>query len=177
MHGTDVVEQLAIEHDITLIRRRLVRADPVTRAVGARVERKTFGLMLVLARTDIADGPKIRLALDFAFLEATMDALIALCACPDSATADRIARTLVDERLAACVNRLPGVESTYHWNGAVQVDEEVLLAIKTSRARYAALEARIVALHPYEVPEVIAIPIGEGYAPYLAWIAKETRPE
>ena len=106
-----------------------------------------------------------------------MDALIALCSCPDTATADRIARTLVDEQLAACVNRLPGVESIYRWNGEVQVDEEVLLVIKTSRARYAALEARVVALHPYEVPEVIAIPIGEGHAPYLAWIAKETRPE
>jgi periplasmic divalent cation tolerance protein len=115
--------------------------------------------------------------LNFAFSELRMDALIALCACPDAATADRIARTLVDERLAACVNRLPGVESTYRWNGAVQVDEEVLLVIKTSRARYAALEARVVALHPYEVPEVIAIPLVEGYAPYLAWIAKEIRPE
>ena len=106
-----------------------------------------------------------------------MDALIALCTCPDAATADRIARTLVEERLAACVNRLPDVESTYRWNGAVQVDTEVLLVIKTSRACYAALEARVVALHPYEVPEVVAIPIGEAHAPYLAWIAKETRPE
>lgn len=106
-----------------------------------------------------------------------MDALIALCTCPDAAIADRIARTLVAERLAACVNRLAGVESTYRWNGEVQVDEEVLLVIKTSRARYAALEDRLVALHPYEVPEVIAIPIGEGYAPYLAWIARETRAE
>jgi periplasmic divalent cation tolerance protein len=106
-----------------------------------------------------------------------MDALIALCSCPDTAVADRIARALVEERLAACVNRLPGVESTYRWNGAVSVEAEVLLVIKTSRARYAALEARLVALHPYEVPEVIAIPLGEGYAPYLAWIAKETRSE
>ena len=106
-----------------------------------------------------------------------MDALIALCTCPDAATAERIARALVDERLAACVNRLSGVESMYRWNGAVQVDEEVLLMIKTTRARYAALEERIVALHPYEVPEVIAVRIGEGYAPYLAWIAKETRAE
>ena len=105
-----------------------------------------------------------------------MTARIVFCTCPDATTASRLARTLVDERLAACVNRLPGVESTYRWNGAVQVDEEVLLVIKTSRARYEALEARVVALHPYEVPEVIAIPI-EGHAPYLAWIAKETRPE
>jgi periplasmic divalent cation tolerance protein len=106
-----------------------------------------------------------------------MDALIALCTCPDAATADRIARTLVEERLAACVNRLPGVESTYRWNGAVQVDEDVLLVIKTTRARYAALEERVVALHPYEVPEVIALALVEGHAPYLAWIAKEIRPE
>jgi periplasmic divalent cation tolerance protein len=106
-----------------------------------------------------------------------MDALIAFCTCPDAAVADRIARTLVEERLAACVNRLPGVESTYRWNGEVSVDEEVLLVIKTSRSRYASLEARIVALHPYEVPEVVAIPIGEGHAAYLAWIARETRVE
>lgn len=106
-----------------------------------------------------------------------MDALIALCTCPDAAVADRIARTLVEERLAACVNRLPGVESTYRWNGAVSLETEVLLVIKTSRARYGALEARLVALHPYDVPEVIAIPVGEAYAPYLAWIAGETRPE
>ena len=106
-----------------------------------------------------------------------MDALIALCTCPDRDVADRIARVLVEERLAACVNRLPGVESTYRWNGAVSVDEEVLLVIKTSHARYAALEARIVALHPYEVPEVVAIVIAAGHAPYLDWIARETRPE
>jgi len=103
-------------------------------------------------------------------------AVVALSTAGSREEAERIATALVDERLAACVNRLPGVESTYRWNGAVQVDEEVLLVIKTSRARYEALEARVVALHPYEVPEVIAIPI-EGHAPYLAWIAKETRPE
>jgi periplasmic divalent cation tolerance protein len=106
-----------------------------------------------------------------------MDALIALCTCPDAAVADRIARVLVEERLAACVNRLPGVQSTYRWNGAVSVAEEVLLVIKTSLARYAALEERIVALHPYEVPEVVAFAIGAGHSPYLAWIGKETRPE
>lgn len=106
-----------------------------------------------------------------------MAALIALCTCPDAAVADRIAHALVEERLAACVNRLAGVASTYRWNGAVSVESEVLLVIKTARERYAALEARIVELHPYEVLEVIAIPIGAGYAPYLDWIAKETRPE
>jgi len=105
-----------------------------------------------------------------------MDALLALCTCPDAETADRIARTLVEERLAACVNRLPGVVSTYRWNDAIAVDEEVLLVIKTRRDRYAELQARVVALHPYELPEVIAIEIGDGYAPYLAWIDRETRP-
>ena len=103
-----------------------------------------------------------------------MDALIALCSCPDTATADRIARTLVDERLAACVNRLPGVESIYRWNGEVQVDEEVLLVIKTSRVRYAALEARVVALHPYEVPEIIALEPAKVASAYAAWVAAET---
>jgi len=106
-----------------------------------------------------------------------MTALIALSTCPDADTADRIARTLVDERLAACVNRVPGVQSTYRWKGEVMVDQEVLLVIKTSHERYAAMEARLVALHPYEVPEVMAIEPAAGSAPYLAWIARETGPQ
>jgi periplasmic divalent cation tolerance protein len=101
--------------------------------------------------------------------------LIALCTCPDADIGDRIARTLVEERLAACVNRLPGVVSTYRWNGAIAVDEEVLLVIKTSKDRYAAMQARVVELHPYELPEVVALEPGDGYAPYLAWIERETR--
>ena len=103
-----------------------------------------------------------------------MDALLALCACPDVDVADRIALALVEERLAACVNRIGGVASTYRWKGAVHRDDEVLLLIKTTRARFDALRERIVFLHPYELPEVIAVDIALGLPAYLEWIASET---
>jgi periplasmic divalent cation tolerance protein len=86
----------------------------------------------------------------------------------------RIADALVAERLAACVNRVPGLVSTYRWKGALQRDAEVLLLIKSTRERYDALQDRIRALHPYELPEVIAVDVALGLPPYLAWIAKET---
>jgi periplasmic divalent cation tolerance protein len=103
-----------------------------------------------------------------------MNALLVLCTCPDDSVADRIAGALVEERLAACVNRLPGVASTYRWNGKVCRDNECLLLIKTVIERFDALRERIVGLHPYELPEVIAVDIALGHAPYLAWIAAET---
>jgi len=102
-------------------------------------------------------------------------ALVVLCACPDESVADRIARALVGARLAACVNRLPGMRSVFRWKGALQDEPEVLLAIKTVRSRYEELEMRLKALHPYEVPEIIALPVLAGAAPYLAWLAEETR--
>lgn len=97
--------------------------------------------------------------------------LLCLSTCPDAATAARIARALVDERLAACVNRVPGVSSTYRWQGEVHDDSEVLLVIKTRRECLDALRARLPALHPYAVPELIALEIADGYHPYLDWIA------
>jgi periplasmic divalent cation tolerance protein len=105
-----------------------------------------------------------------------MDALLALCTCPDEATAARIARVLVDERLAACVNRLPGVHSTYRWQGMVQEDAEVLLLIKTTRARLPALRERLPALHPYELPELIAVEVAGGLPAYLDWVAAGVDP-
>ncbi|HRO27147.1 MAG TPA: divalent-cation tolerance protein CutA [Luteimonas sp.] len=102
-------------------------------------------------------------------------AVACLCTCPDAATAQRIARTLVEERLAACVNLLPGVSSVYRWQGAVEQADEVLLLAKTARDRLDALTARVVALHPYELPEVVAVDITGGLPEYLAWIAGETR--
>lgn len=102
-----------------------------------------------------------------------MSAIVVLCSCPDDAAADRIASTLVDERLAACVNRISGVLSTYRWRGKVCRDSELLLVIKTTRERFDAVRERIVALHPYELPEVIAVDIAHGHAPYLAWIEAE----
>lgn len=99
--------------------------------------------------------------------------LLCLTTCPDGASATRIADALVAERLAACVNQIPGVTSTYRWEGKVRADAEVLLLIKSTRERFEALRARLVALHPYEVPELIAIEIADGHAPYLDWIAGE----
>lgn len=106
-----------------------------------------------------------------------MTAIIVFCTCPDEASATRIAQALIEERLAACVNRIPGIVSTYRWKGAVHNDGEVLLLIKSVRARFEALRERILALHPYELPEAIAVDIGLGHAPYLDWIAAETEPD
>ena len=102
------------------------------------------------------------------------DCLIVLCTCPDEASAARIADTLVGERLAACVNRIGGVQSTYRWKGEIQHDAESLLVIKTVRERFNALRERILALHPYELPEIIAVDIASGHTPYLDWIAEQT---
>lgn len=96
--------------------------------------------------------------------------LIVLCTCPDLATAERIAETVVGERLAACVNIVPGLTSIYRWEGQTQRDMELLLLIKTPQAAYPRLEARIRELHPYQVPEIIALPIQTGSVAYLDWI-------
>ena len=103
------------------------------------------------------------------------EAIVVICACPDEPTAARIAQELVNQRLAACVNRLSSVRSTYSWQGRIQEEPEVVLTIKTTRERYEALEVRLRALHPYEVPEIIALPVVAGSASYLNWIASETQ--
>ncbi len=102
------------------------------------------------------------------------DALVVLVTTPSAERAAELARALVDERLAACGNVVPGLRSIYRWEGKVQDEEEALLLLKTTRARFEALRDRVLALHPYEVPEVIALPIEAGSAKYLAWIAAET---
>lgn len=101
--------------------------------------------------------------------------LIVYCTCPDAATADALAQALVSERLAACVNVLPGVRSTYRWQGRVETGDEVLLLIKTTTDRLDALGARVQALHPNELPEVLAVEAIGGLAPYLDWVAEQTR--
>jgi periplasmic divalent cation tolerance protein len=106
-----------------------------------------------------------------------MSAIIVHCSCPAPETAARIAQALVEERLAACVQAIPGVLSTYRWHGAVRTDSEVLLLIKTTRERLAALKARLPGLHPYETPELLAVDAIDGLAPYLAWVEAETAPE
>jgi periplasmic divalent cation tolerance protein len=103
-----------------------------------------------------------------------MEALVVLCTCPTAESAARIADALVEERLAACVNALPGLRSTFRWEGPVQHEDEMLLVIKTVRARFEELRERILSLHPYELPEVIAVEVAAGHAPYLDWIASGT---
>ncbi len=100
-----------------------------------------------------------------------MSAIVVLCTCPNAESAEHIAYALVDERLAACVNRVPGIRSTYRWQGQVTIDDEQLLVIKTTRAQFDALRTRILALHGYSVPEIIALEVGAGHGPYLEWIA------
>ena len=96
--------------------------------------------------------------------------LIALCTCPDAAVAGRIAEALVGEGLAACVNVLPGITSVYLWNGEVQRGSEVLLLIKTTQARLAELTDRVRQLHPFELPEVVAVSVSGGLPDYLQWV-------
>ncbi|MGB5063868.1 MAG: divalent-cation tolerance protein CutA [Candidatus Competibacter sp.] len=100
--------------------------------------------------------------------------LVVFCTCPDQASAERIAATVVEERLAACVNILPGLTSIYRWRGQMQRDTELLLLLKTQGAIYPPLEARIRELHPYDVPEVIALPVRMGSSAYLDWIVANT---
>jgi len=102
------------------------------------------------------------------------DCLLVFCTCPDQATAGVIATALLEERLAACVNRLPGIRSLYRWEGHIEKDDEVLLLLKTPAARFAAIEAEIGRLHPYDVPEIVAVPIAAGSSAYLDWIGNST---
>lgn len=105
------------------------------------------------------------------------DAMIAYCTVPDAATGKRIADELVKRRLAACVNRIPGLISTYEWQGEICEDGEDLLLIKTRRDCLDALERTLGELHPYELPELVAVPIDGGSAGYLDWINRNTQHE
>ncbi len=102
------------------------------------------------------------------------DSLLIYCSCPDRETADVIAKRLVADHLAACVNILENVSSVYRWEGEVKQDQECLLLIKTDRAQYGELEAAILDQHPYEVPEIIAVRIDLGAPDYLAWLRENT---
>lgn len=102
------------------------------------------------------------------------EALLALSTAPSHEQAHRIARTLIEERLAACVTILPGGRSLYRWQGEVVEDEECVLLIKTRAARWDALAARLTAIHPYQVPELIAFPVECGLEAYLGWLVEST---
>ncbi len=96
--------------------------------------------------------------------------LVVLTTCPSPDVAEGIAADLVTAGLAACVNQLPGVRSTYIWKGKVETADEVLLVIKTTQERFEPLKARIAAIHPYELPELIALPVCAGTEKYLEWV-------
>lgn len=100
-------------------------------------------------------------------------ARVLLCTCPPDA-AEGIAKGLLERRLVACVNALPGVVSRYWWNGALERDEETLLVMKTEASRVPEVIAALKGLHPYEVPELLSLPIEAGAEPYLAWVNRET---
>ncbi|HWC05612.1 MAG TPA: divalent-cation tolerance protein CutA [Gemmatimonadota bacterium] len=99
---------------------------------------------------------------------------LALTTCPDEGTARRIASALVDERLAACVNIVPDLTSVYRWEGAVETAPECLLLVKTRQERLEALRQRLDELHPYDLPELVAVPVDGGSPAYLRWVVEET---
>ncbi len=98
---------------------------------------------------------------------------VVLCNCPDEASADRLAQGVIEARLAACVNRLAPVQSVYRWNERIEIATEVPLLIKTTASRYEAVQAWLQVEHPYDIPEIIALPLAAGLPAYLAWIAQE----
>ncbi|MBV9266985.1 MAG: divalent-cation tolerance protein CutA [Acidobacteriaceae bacterium] len=101
--------------------------------------------------------------------------VVVLCTCADDNEAGRIAQAVVEESLAACVNILPGIESVYRWEGKVERSRETLLIIKTVAESFDALRERISALHSYDIPELIALPVELGLEKYLAWIRREVK--
>ena len=108
-------------------------------------------------------------------MESPTQALLVIANCPDEACANRIALAVVEAGLAACVNLLPRVQSVYRWQGNIESASEVPLLIKTTAGRYTELETAIRAQHPYDVPEIIALPIAQGLPAYVDWLAAETR--
>jgi periplasmic divalent cation tolerance protein len=106
-----------------------------------------------------------------------MTTLLVLTNVPDRAAAERIAELMVEQKLAACVNILAPCRSVFRWKGAVQHDEEHPVLFKTTGERYAAFEQALRAAHPYELPEIIALPVERGLPAYLDWVAAETRGE
>ena len=104
------------------------------------------------------------------------DVVVALVTAPTPEKAAEIAHTLIEERLAACGNVVPGIRSIYRWEGKVQDDAEALLVLKTERRLVPALKARLPEIHPYQVPEMLVLPVEDGLALYLEWVAASVRP-
>ncbi|KFE67097.1 divalent-cation tolerance protein CutA [Hyalangium minutum] len=104
------------------------------------------------------------------------DAIVVLVTAPSADKAAELARALVEEQLAACGNVLPGLRSIYRWEGKVHDEPEALLILKTRAPLFEALRERVVALHPYQVPEVLRLDVAGGHLPYLEWIEASVRP-
>jgi periplasmic divalent cation tolerance protein len=102
------------------------------------------------------------------------DAMLVLTTLPNADAAAEMAKSIVDERLAACANLFPALRSIYRWQARLEDQNEVLVLFKTRQEHFDRLRARILELHPYEVPEVLAIPVEQAYQPYLDWLARET---
>jgi len=103
------------------------------------------------------------------------DAMLVLTTLPSAEAAAELAKAVVEEKLAACANLLPAVRSIYRWQGRVQDESEVLVLFKTRQEHFERLRARLLELHPYEIPEVLAVPVEQGYQAYLDWLGQETR--
>jgi periplasmic divalent cation tolerance protein len=103
------------------------------------------------------------------------DFVVVFVTAPSAEVAANLAKALVAEKIVACVNIVPGLRSIYAWEGKVCDESEVLCVLKTRRSLFWAIRERITALHPYQVPEIIAVPLVEGSTPYLAWLRSETR--
>ena len=101
------------------------------------------------------------------------EVLLIMSTFPDAQTARRVARQIVEERLAACANVLPSIKSIYRWQGKVEESEESLVLIKTTVDRFAAMQTTLRRLHPYEVPEIVALPIDRGLPDYLRWVVEQ----
>jgi len=106
----------------------------------------------------------------------TTTAVVVLVTAPSAAAAASLARTLVEEGLAACGNVVPGIRSIYRWAGEIHDDAEALLVLKTERRLVGALESRLPEIHPYQVPELLVLPVEDGLGPYLAWLRASVRP-
>ena len=103
------------------------------------------------------------------------ETLLVITNLPDADSAKQVARQLVEQRLAACVNILPGLRSVYRWQGVIEQADEQLLLIKTTRSACPALQARLLELHPYELPELLAVEAADGLPAYLQWVADAVR--
>lgn len=103
-----------------------------------------------------------------------MQNIVVFITAPDEDTAAKIANAVVGERLCACVNIVRGIRSIYRWQGKIEDESEVLMMAKTTGDKFEALRSRVKEMHPYSVPEIIALPIASGHGPYLDWLASET---